>query len=379
MSLVRREGDSKALIKEDQSVYVPLKRPPVVLEEDLYIDGLSEVIKRNFFPDSSAAEGGESTAQSSGRSRHHHIDGDERIISSAATPSVGSQNIYSVDAVSSTPVAIAQTGLSLSQYQAKYTSEDNASFLELLDKQNLLKREKYAWHYKGNKIYSENTERQEQRLQGARLEEQKKIGWIDDRMNPAAWTVTPKNALMFDPDVIVPDSQPQATQTQIHLKATRFQKPGSDQSRPPSPSMSTIHRAMQGDDYDDSDDEPRVNGYTFIDEPETPYETSAANPFPVAASTAVRDEKPNPFRIPETPARDLLLERLLSKQRRATTPRATSTVVKRTIATPKFKSSPLLSPAAMRIIRGGTGRAGSSSGVSGLRERLKTPAKSRLR
>lgn len=39
------------------------------------------------------------------------------------------------------------TSLSLDQFQARYTSEDNASFNEILEKMNLRKKEKYSWLY----------------------------------------------------------------------------------------------------------------------------------------------------------------------------------------------------------------------------------------
>lgn len=39
------------------------------------------------------------------------------------------------------------TSLSLDQFQARYTSEDNASFNEILEKINMRKKEKYSWMY----------------------------------------------------------------------------------------------------------------------------------------------------------------------------------------------------------------------------------------
>ncbi|KLJ09070.1 hypothetical protein EMPG_15506 [Blastomyces silverae] len=42
--------------------------------------------------------------------------------------------------------------MSLSMFQTKYTSEDNESFYKVLDRQNVKKRQKYAWMWNGNKI-----------------------------------------------------------------------------------------------------------------------------------------------------------------------------------------------------------------------------------
>lgn len=38
-------------------------------------------------------------------------------------------------------------GMSLDSFMAAYTSEDNASFSEILEKQNAERRQKYAWIY----------------------------------------------------------------------------------------------------------------------------------------------------------------------------------------------------------------------------------------
>lgn len=390
MSLVKYDEDSRVLVKKAQSGYRPLKRPAVVLEEDAYIDGLSEVIKRNFFPDLLAAESKYNGQELHNGQRQRQSEQNYNV---AETPRVTSHRTRSdtPESVSLQPLhelpahfdqeALAKnklnTNLSLSAFQAKYTSEDNASFLAILDKQNLLNREKYSWHYNENKMYSENTKRQDERILLERQSEQKKIGWIDDRKNASGWATKPKNSLMFDPDAIPFEEQDDTTrekrvhEVRVSHNATRLHKDRliSGTNASTSSSRSRIRRAMDGqiDSASDSDDEPRINGYTFVDEPDTPMETSDINPFPESLNDQ-SPKTPNPFKIPETPARDQLLERLVTKQRRATTPRATS-VLRRTIATPKFKSSPVLSPAARRMIGAGTG----------LRERLKTPGKSKLR
>lgn len=43
------------------------------------------------------------------------------------------------------------TSLSLDQFQARYTSEDNASFIEIVERINAQKREKYRWLYEQGK------------------------------------------------------------------------------------------------------------------------------------------------------------------------------------------------------------------------------------
>lgn len=369
MSLVKYDNRKQALIKKAQDSYVPLKRPAVVLEEDEYIDGLSEVIKREFFPDLVQFE----VDNEFGRLRHGSPIGRahgarftprrEAHAACADTPDPYTQNV-------STRSRSKHAGtLSLNAYQSTYTSEDNASFLALLDKQNLLRREKHAWHYNGNKIYSENTERHQMRLETAHEEAQNSVGWIDNRKSVVGWESSPKNALMFMPDG--PDlADPQTPDSRLTVRKCRISHAAT--RMPALSDQSTTGPASEAG-ADDELEEPLVNGYGFVDEPDTPVPSTHNNPFgePAAQSPSTK-EKTNPFKIAETPARDQIHERLLLKSRRASTAQRTDSVLlRRTMATPKFKSSPVLSPAAHRML---------GSAESGLRGRLRTPAtKSKLR
>ncbi|OCL08136.1 hypothetical protein AOQ84DRAFT_377047, partial [Glonium stellatum] len=181
-----------------------IKRPAKVLDEDTYTDALSHIIARDFFPglletqtqqeyldaldshdDAWIAEAGRKLTQvmtpgpdgrrvrgrrgtslttpvigtghsrgsdstpaawSSSSRRSHHGRGDETPASVADSASCSPPNNPRPEPV--------DLSLSLSAFQARYTSEDNESFNALLDRQNAKKAEKYAWLHAGNKIPS---------------------------------------------------------------------------------------------------------------------------------------------------------------------------------------------------------------------------------
>ncbi|KAF9951847.1 DiGeorge syndrome critical region protein 14 [Mortierella alpina] len=109
------------------------------------------------------------------------------------------------------------TSLTLDQFQARYTSEDNASFNEIVEKINARKKEKYRWMY--------DQENQSQKLiEGGRNPEQlllRQTGEDNDKAMVAAeedtskmslvmaekksgiiptWDYKAKNALMYFPE-----------------------------------------------------------------------------------------------------------------------------------------------------------------------------------
>jgi protein DGCR14 len=84
--------------------------------------------------------------------------------------------------------------LSLDQFQARYTSEDNASFIDLLGKANEQRKEKYKWVW--------DKESNQLRIKEAPHVESA-LTIVDERdALPGTWKYKARNALMYQPDAI---------------------------------------------------------------------------------------------------------------------------------------------------------------------------------
>jgi len=136
------------------------KREPIVLEEEEWVAALEGIIERDFFPDLKSLrrnvallEGGggsgmetlsvsRTTGGSYGRYEEEGVGsrmtpGTSRGV--LETPRTGCRR--NVQGSGANPVV---AKLTLDQFLARYTSEDNASFREILDRTNAKKREKAA-------------------------------------------------------------------------------------------------------------------------------------------------------------------------------------------------------------------------------------------
>ncbi|PGH18202.1 hypothetical protein AJ79_00539 [Helicocarpus griseus UAMH5409] len=331
--------------------------------------------------------------------------------------------------------------MSLSTFQTKYTSEDNESFNKLLDKQNVKREEKYAWMWNGNKILTPRQiayrKREAERTKalptssssssssssalitttapgGDNGNNNKQLITTDQDARPAkpdAWSSKPENPLIFIPSSIEDthetvaqkaESTSRAGPKQVVYSNTRVQpipqQPDSNNSNdsvPPSPSLSAIRDAIAGRPRPtDSEpgytggETPRVNGYAFVDEDEpdpahsnedeednSAYHLSLIKMHNDPTSSSAT---PNPFTIRENRRRELLHHRMV--ERVATNKRAERAGREGKTPVPKFPSSPMI--AFGRTPGGGgggmtPGLPGKGSG-KGLSKASLTPAAQRL-
>jgi protein DGCR14 len=154
-----------------------------VLEEDEYTAALSHIIARDFFPSLVHLDATNSyldalethDPQLIGASVRHLESVNASVRSTVRPWQTPSETPYGIGP-SETPVqhrrepppaaaaAVAKrprydTEMSLDSFQARYTSEDNASFTEILNEENARRRERYGWAWDAQKRVEAQRER----------------------------------------------------------------------------------------------------------------------------------------------------------------------------------------------------------------------------
>ncbi|KTW28287.1 uncharacterized protein T551_02706 [Pneumocystis jirovecii RU7] len=337
----------------------PNKAPPIqkqkcapnILEEDTYQQAISDIIKRDFFPDLLEMEANEKMQEQGLEMAENMGSGD----AAKNTSKPGENTRYTHEETASSELT---RNMSLDQFQAKYTSEDNASFIDILNEQNQRQRDAYDWAWNNNKI---NTDRVNEESRRALLKSSNvpQIGWVDDRPSqPEAWPFNPMNALMFHPetDHTKPKILPLGFEKSITYHATRM--PPAQFSRPASPSTGTASNLY---------DEPLVAGWGFVDEPSpSPLLSNSRTPTSRLPQTPRRA-----FKMPDIPHREALHHRITDQLKKKKTKTPIPSLKKlSTLSTPDLRMA-MLSPGG-RLLLAASGR------HTSLRNDLKTPRMSSL-
>lgn len=397
-ALVKRKAEDALLMPPPPVKRI--RRPTKVLDEDEYTAALSEIIKRDYFPGllESQAQQEYLAALESNNSvwieeagqklldistSHSNTGRRKRRSTRLAVPSKPPPPNESHTPVADTPrgwsggetpastanteaseegepkLSIDTSNLSLSEFQAKYTSEDNESFNALLDRQNQKRREKHAYLWtKDQRIPSARQiayRAREAKLLDSRLADKASgtalvpmhTGATDSRpAKPDTWRITkPENTLMFNASSI--DEEGLTTVMETHEASskagpkavvrtnTRFapQSLLEDPTGPlpPSPSLNTsiiarrdaARAAASSSDteFPDGSETPRVNGYAFVDEDEpenVPRPEQGGGPsYRDLLAGQVGDATPNPFTISQVRRREDLHHRLVDKTNKA--------------------------------------------------------------
>ena len=407
-----RHTDSVSLVKKkrsETSLMPPpppakrIKRPRKVLDEESYTEALSQIIARDFFPglletetkqeylDALASE--DSGWIASASQRLHNVMTPQRQPTTHLPKFTGDGSQTPVGFIGNTPTNHSSsqslqdtrlyTNMSLSKFQATYTSEDNESFYRLVDKQNQKKADKYAWLWRGNKFPSNQMIKQgevEGRLSLSRGLtddgfERKRLAIKDKDDRPAqadTWKSNPRNGLMFGPSDMAETLPTVAEKAEQSSRAgpksimyDSFQRPQiENRIGPPSPTLSSVRDAIAGmprqQDQTTSlvggSETPRINGYSFVDDEDEGILRNGRSEqaVPPAIDLGPGDSN-NPFKIQDQGKRETLHERLvdrIAKTKKDSLSKGFTGKILKTPA-PSFPSSPRvqggLTPAAQRL------------------------------
>ena len=389
-ALTKRAADAVALMPPPP--LKKIKRPPKVLDEDDYTDALSNIIARDYFPglretqaqqeylsalesndQSWIAEAASKLREAATPSRESQVarqTRDKRFDSAhpgqtptrapdtplghdgseTPQPTPSSPTIHPTEPE---PPALDTNTLSLSSFQSIYTSEDNASFNDVLDKQNTIRRKKHTY------LWTPDQRIPSKRLLLHRANEQKhltavasdtaiakaesrelvpmSVGATDSRSaKPEGWkSKSPTNNFMFNASSVDEEGLPTAwEQKEANSKAgprmtihenTRFPPlqyvDDYDETGRPSesPSLNTqIIEARDRGEYEGGMT-PRVNGYSYVDEDEP----EAIPPVELAGPTyrdllagQTGEAMPNPFKLSASQKREELHHRMVEETNR---------------------------------------------------------------
>ncbi|KAF2640808.1 hypothetical protein P280DRAFT_469514 [Massarina eburnea CBS 473.64] len=349
-------SNSKALTKRPASTALMpppsapkrIKRPTTVLDEDTYTSAISHIIRRDFFPGLAETdaqsdylnalesknnawirEAGNKLTEvmtpvagrrAGGAARNTRFKSESGFgggVAGGQTPSTwgadtprtvaGEQEEEEEEEEEEHGLGKLDKGdldMSLGAFQAKYTSEDQESFDQILDTQNHGRFEKNAWLRDGNRYASKQRVAQQKVIEARETTSAsneivlRPSQNLDDR--PAAPNThkhTAFNNLMFAPDGIESWASTRAQAAQAASLAppkrvlhanTRLPVFDNEPARPPSPTQSAIRDAIAGrprlseseGGYAGSET-PRVNGYAFVDaQPPSPESSSGGSEAP---------------------------------------------------------------------------------------------------
>ncbi|KAJ6519941.1 nuclear protein DGCR14 [Mycena sanguinolenta] len=164
----------------------------VVLEEDEYMEALSKIIARDFFPSLVHLDATNDYLDALRSQDPHLINASVRRLEEVgATPlqrpmQTPGRTPYAAgpsetplrrgDGPSAAKRARYESDLSLDNFQARYTSEDNSSFTQILDEENRKRKERWSWAWDAQKRVDAQRERMLADRERLMIEPQSAVG-----------------------------------------------------------------------------------------------------------------------------------------------------------------------------------------------------------
>jgi protein DGCR14 len=429
-----------------------IKRPSVVLDEDTYTSAISHIIRRDYFPGLAETDAQRDYLSALDSKDKGWIRESGRKLTEVMTPVPGRRaratrfESRGVDGGQTPSVWSADTprtqegeeekeeeveglgkldnvdlDLGLGAFQAKYTSEDQESFNQILDRANKKRFEKNAWLHDGNKYASKQRLAQQKVLEARNTSTDLIVRPsqdldIDRPAAPNSHKHTAFNTLMFKPDGIEAWAPTRAQHAEDASLAppkrvlhhnTRLPPEDTESKRPPSPTMSSIRDAIAGrprlsasEGGYTGNETPRVNGYAFVDaRPPSPDDDDDEAPTDLLERFGTKGSFAAPFTMHESTPREKMhhkmVDRIASSRRPESTAFASAPatsaggigqglgIFKGDVKTPRFVSAPTpairaamtpggrntgaFTPAAQRLFDrvGGTPKGGMRGGFEG--------------
>ena len=220
-----------------------------VLSEDEYLGRLGAILKRDYFPDLERLQAQKDLLTA--------VEQSDLLALQLATERL--------DRVSESDELTSADGMSLDEFQSRFTTEDDASFDDILERFNAKQRERFA------------------KLHGG----------------PPLLRAPPDRRLLLAPSISA--SEPEKGK-ETKISNTRFKRPYSHRDKPSDP-ISHYRRVME-----ENDDPGRT--------PQLSVGSSRYSiPSSRSGSGSLTEETPNRFRMPPTPSRETTANNLLQQAR----------------------------------------------------------------